>query len=115
MIRRPPRSTPFPYTTLFRSVRATGDIGLFKITSDESIASGTRRIRAVTGRDAFLRFQETEALVDQISGELRSTRGDVPAAVARLQEELKKRSEEHTSELQSRQYLVCRLLLEKKK
>jgi alanyl-tRNA synthetase len=71
-------------------VRATGDIGLFKVTSDESIASGTRRIRAVTGRDAFNRFQETEALVDQISGELRSTRGDVPAAVARLQEELKK-------------------------
>jgi alanyl-tRNA synthetase len=71
-------------------VRATGDIGLFKITSDESIASGTRRIRAVTGRDAFNRFQETEALVDQISGELRSTRGDVPAAVARLQEELKR-------------------------
>ena len=71
-------------------VRATGDIGLFKITSDESIASGTRRIRAVTGRDAFNRFQETEALVDQISGELRSTRNDVPAAVARLQEELKK-------------------------
>src|SRR3712207_8179527 len=76
MIRRPPRSTPFPYTTLFRSVRATGDIGLFKITSDESIASGTRRIRAVTGRDAFNRFQETEALVDQISGELRTNRGD---------------------------------------
>jgi alanyl-tRNA synthetase len=71
-------------------VRATGDIGLFKITSDESIASGTRRIRAVTGRDAFLRFQETEALVDQISGELRSTRGDIPVAVSRLQEELKK-------------------------
>ncbi|MFN2414717.1 MAG: alanine--tRNA ligase [Pyrinomonadaceae bacterium] len=71
-------------------VRATGDIGLFKITSDESIASGTRRIRAVTGRDAFMRFQETEALVDQISGELRSTRSDVPIAVARLQDELKK-------------------------
>src|SRR5205085_215642 len=71
-------------------VRATGDIGLFKITSDESIASGTRRIRAVTGRDAFLRFQETEALVDQISSELRATRADIPAAVGRLQEELKK-------------------------
>jgi alanyl-tRNA synthetase len=71
-------------------VRATGDIGLFKVTSDESIASGTRRIRAVTGRDAFMRFQETEALVDQISGELRATRNDIPVAVARLQEELKK-------------------------
>jgi alanyl-tRNA synthetase len=71
-------------------VRATGDIGLFKITSDESIASGTRRIRAVTGRDAFLRFQETEALVDQISSELRATRVDIPAAVGKLQEELKK-------------------------
>src|SRR5205823_9641019 len=71
-------------------VRATGDIGLFKILADESIASGTRRIRAVTGRDAFLRFQETEALVDQISSELRATRTDIPAAVGRLQEELKK-------------------------
>ena len=71
-------------------VRATGDIGLFKITSDESIASGTRRIRAVTGADAFTRFQETEALVDQVAGELRSTRNDLPAAVERLQEELKR-------------------------
>ncbi|MDT7810068.1 MAG: alanyl-tRNA synthetase [Acidobacteriota bacterium] len=71
-------------------VRATGDIGLFKVVSDESIASGTRRIRAVTGRDAFMRFQETEALVDQISGDLRSTRADIPAAVGRLQDELKK-------------------------
>ncbi len=71
-------------------VRATGDIGLFKITSDESIASGTRRIRAVTGTDAFMRFQETEALVDRVAGELRATRGDLPAAVGKLQEELKR-------------------------
>jgi alanyl-tRNA synthetase len=71
-------------------VRATGDIGLFKITSDESIASGTRRIRAVTGADAFTRFQETEALVDQVASELRASRNDIPVAVGRLQEDLKK-------------------------
>jgi alanyl-tRNA synthetase len=71
-------------------VRATGDIGLFKITSDESIASGTRRLRAVTGADAFNRFQETEALVDQVAGALRASRNDIPVAVGRLQEELKK-------------------------
>ncbi len=71
-------------------VRATGDIGLFKITSDESIASGTRRIRAVTGADAFTRFQETEAIVDQVAGDLRASRTELSAAVGRLQEELKK-------------------------
>jgi alanyl-tRNA synthetase len=71
-------------------VRSTGDIGLFKIVSDESIASGTRRIRAVTGWDALMRFRETEALVDQVASNLRSTRGDLPATVERLQEELKR-------------------------
>ncbi len=71
-------------------VRATGDIGLFKITSDESIASGTRRLRAVTGADAFTRFQETEALVDEVTSELRTSRNDLPATIERLQEELKK-------------------------
>jgi len=71
-------------------VRATGDIGLFKITSDESIASGVRRIRAVTGVDAYDRFRESEILVDELSSGLRTSRGDLPATVARLQDELKK-------------------------
>jgi alanyl-tRNA synthetase len=71
-------------------VRATGDIGLFKITSDESVASGTRRIRAVTGADAFMRFQETEALVDEITSGLRTSRNDLTITIERLQEELKK-------------------------
>ena len=79
-------------------VRATGDIGLFKITSDESIASGTRRIRAVTGADAFTRFQETEALIDQVASELHTSRSDVPATVERLQDELKK-ARRHADEL----------------
>ncbi|HEU5460603.1 MAG TPA: alanine--tRNA ligase [Pyrinomonadaceae bacterium] len=71
-------------------VRATGDIGLFKITSDESIASGVRRIRAVTGMDAYERFREAELLVDGLSGGLRTSRGELASAVTRLQDELKK-------------------------
>jgi alanyl-tRNA synthetase len=71
-------------------VRATGDIGLFKIVSDESIASGVRRIRAVTGVDAFQRFRESEAIVDKLAGELRSTRNELPAMIAKLQDDLKK-------------------------
>ncbi len=71
-------------------VRATGDIGLFKITSDESIASGIRRIRAITGVDAFERFRETEAIVERVASGLRTSRTDLPVQVERLQEELKK-------------------------
>jgi alanyl-tRNA synthetase len=82
-------------------VRSTGDIGLFKIVSDESIASGTRRIRAVTGWDALTRFRETEALVDQVASNLRATRGDLPATVERLQEELK-RARRTTEELKQK-------------
>jgi alanyl-tRNA synthetase len=71
-------------------VRATGDIGLFKITSDESIASGVRRIRAITGIDAYERFREAEVLVDSLSSGLRTSRADLAGAVSRLQDELKK-------------------------
>src|SRR3712207_7727614 len=91
MIRRPPRSTLFPYTTLFRSrrlgVRTVGDDALERA-----------RLRVGSGRD-----DDGSRLACQgvrVTGELRAH--DL-------------RSEEHTSELQSRQYLVCRLLLEKKK
>ncbi|MCA1578235.1 MAG: alanine--tRNA ligase [Acidobacteria bacterium] len=71
-------------------VRATGDIGLFKIVSDESIASGVRRIRAITGTDAYERFREAEVLVDELSGGLRTSRTELVNAVSRLQDELKK-------------------------
>ncbi|HEX4900848.1 MAG TPA: alanine--tRNA ligase, partial [Pyrinomonadaceae bacterium] len=71
-------------------VRATGDIGLFKITSDESIAAGVRRIRAITGVDAFDRFREAEAIVDKVAADLRTTRTEVPVVISKLQDELKK-------------------------
>src|SRR3712207_8086984 len=96
MIRRPPRSTLFPYTTLFRSTPTsdfvTPDPGECRIAprSIESIASALATLVAGTPTEA-------EPGGDVASGQ--------PAD----------RSEEHTSELQSRQYLVCRLLLEKKK
>ena len=71
-------------------VRATGDIGLFKITSDESIASGVRRIRAVTGVDAYERFREDEEIIGQVTSNLRTSRAELPAMIGRLQEDLKK-------------------------
>src|SRR2546425_2998072 len=91
MIRRPPRSTLFPYTTLFRSVRAPPARGR------------THRAEPVEVR-AFLRVGEDGVrLVDLLEALL-------TVLVARVA-----RSEEHTSELQSLAYIVCRLLLEKKK
>src|SRR3712207_7389927 len=99
MIRRPPRSTLFPYTTLFRSdLRSEGRVFPILILSARDALND--RIRGLdSGADDYL--VKPFAL-----GELE----------ARLRALLRrKRSEEHTSELQSRQYLVCRLLLEKKK
>src|SRR3712207_7037576 len=94
MIRRPPRSTLFPYTTLFRSAEQLLDVG--------EVQAGGRLVEDV---DA--------ALVGHVGGELEP----LSLAAGQRRERLAEaevRSEEHTSELQSRQYLVCRLLLEKK-
>src|SRR3712207_7750692 len=98
MIRRPPRSTLFPYTTLFRSGfgharEPAGRPGY------DFVAQAECGLMSVTGHDEPAKVGV--AVVDLFAG--------YNAAVGIL------RSEEHTSELQSRQYLVCRLLLEKKK
>src|SRR3712207_8511725 len=102
MIRRPPRSTLFPYTTLFRSLRdrlverrvpalerleAVGTLG-FAVAHVHALEIGRGRVRDREGGEARL---DEEPTVHDLA---------------------RARSEEHTSELQSRQYLVCRLLLE---
>src|SRR5258707_12666186 len=88
MIRRPPRSTLFPYTTLFRSRAGSGCIG-------ENEPCRPCSTNARTGRTSRPEASSASTATWRCRGCLRS--------------------EEHTSELQSRQYLVCRLLLEKKK
>lgn len=75
-------------------VRATGDIGSFKITTDEAIASGVRRIRAITGTDAFQRFREDERLIDASLAALSTQRDNLPNAIARMAEELKRTRKE---------------------
>lgn len=79
-------------------VRATGDIGSFKITSDEAIASGVRRIRAITGFDAFARFREDERLIDASLAVLKTQRDNLAHAIERLQDDLK-RSRKEVDEL----------------
>jgi alanyl-tRNA synthetase len=76
-------------------VKATGDIGSFKITADEAIASGVRRIRAITGFDAFERFREDERLIDRSLGALKTQRDNLPSAIEKLQDELKRTRKEN--------------------
>src|SRR3712207_8735249 len=99
MIRRPPRSTLFPYTTLFRSCQLYEHFALGGCV-DLDLDANPRVLRF----EAAHHLREERLLLDtRLQGEI----ADCHAPVGR--------SEEHTSELQSRQYLVCRLLLEKKK
>src|SRR3712207_8300383 len=94
MIRRPPRSTLFPYTTLFRSARSTAGGSLTALASSPSFT-----LNDSADGSGTLSVSPTSVLAGQTARTLTFTYT---------------RSEEHTSELQSRQYLVCRLLLEKK-
>src|SRR3712207_8294931 len=92
MIRRPPRSTLFPYTTLFRSIG-----------------------KAIPDTEILVVNKEGEECAPNEPGELVHRGPTVAMGYWGNEEATRRRSEEHTSELQSRQYLVCRLLLEKKK
>src|SRR3712207_7818992 len=100
MIRRPPRSTLFPYTTLFRSAF---DDALTLTPGQDDIDRQLQQLSQGSGVDDELA---------KIKAELGTGSGQAPALEPGKEEP---RSEEHTSELQSRQHLVCRLLLEKKK
>src|SRR3712207_7278249 len=99
MIRRPPRSTLFPYTTLFRSIRDVPQV----VERDRDAAP----VAQLSLQRQALRVARARGPV--VAPVIR----DVPQVVQGHGDAA--RSEEHTSELQSRQYLVCRLLLEKKK
>src|SRR3712207_7418230 len=94
MIRRPPRSTLFPYTTLFRSRSA-----LLANIENTARSRATIAARALESGEGLSNSYVVQLTLDGVVVIIRTD----------------SRSEEHTSELQSRQYLVCRLLLEKKK
>src|SRR3712207_7760028 len=99
MIRRPPRSTLFPYTTLFRSEQKQVLLKDFEAQVRANVPGWLASALRAHGPQRL-------DLAGEIGEELRRLLAELGVA---------ERSEEHTSELQSRQYLVCRLLLEKKK
>src|SRR3712207_8972640 len=92
MIRRPPRSTLFPYTTLFRSLPFQVPLGAMIPVRVNNLIAGCKNIGTTHVTNGCYRLHPVEWTIGEAAG----------------------RSEEHTSELQSRQYLECRLLLEKK-
>src|SRR3712207_8343746 len=99
MIRRPPRSTLFPYTTLFRSP------SIYKEQHSVSLSQQEDTLLVIKGRhDPCVALRAVPVIEAVTALVILDFLGDIDH-----------RSEEHTSELQSRQYLVCRLLLEKKK
>src|SRR3712207_6889137 len=100
MIRRPPRSTLFPYTTLFRSAHGLV-LQLLQVLLPEALD--------------LLAVVQLQLLHRAHAGLLGRLEPAEDGEGARDSERVRRRSEEHTSELQSRQYLVCRLLLDKKK
>src|SRR3712207_7970370 len=102
MIRRPPRSTLFPYTTLFRSAGLA-----FKIMTDPFVGTLTF-VRIYSGK-----LEGASTVMNSVKDKKEKV-GRMLLMHANDREDIKEayRSEEHTSELQSRQYLVCRLLLE---
>src|SRR3712207_7918325 len=100
MIRRPPRSTLFPYTTLFRS------LARLRVPEHDAASLGDPVDRPLAPRRELHHQELYIGVTEQL---------DEVVEAHRLRHARAVRSEEHTSELQSRQYLVCRLLLEKKK
>src|SRR3712207_8207045 len=102
MIRRPPRSTLVPYTTLFRSQRRA-DPGA------DLVGAVAPQPQDLAGRAE--RHDEVDGVVEAVAGLDQEV---LPLELEVLEPRVHERSEEHTSELQSRQYLVCRLLLENK-
>src|SRR2546430_3034091 len=102
MIRRPPRSTLFPYTTLFRSRFASGALGVIQATT--SVWPGLPKTIAIHGDRGSVVVEQEDVLRWEFNP-------PVPDDEAVKQRFAQKRSEEHTSELQSQSNLVCRLLL----
>src|SRR3712207_7861487 len=107
MIRRPPRSTLFPYTTLFRSKIRTVRSVVEEIGFE---GQSLHSINDLTNEQIYRLFELAEMLEPYNRSAVDILRGNIMVTLF-----FQPRSEEHTSELQSRQYLVCRLLLEKKK